>query len=167
ALSTMADTHFQVILPGCTHLQHAQPVLLAHHLLAYVEMFHRDHQRFGELRKRVNVMPLGSAALAGTTYPINRKQVADELDFDAISVNSMDAVSDRDYLIEFCSNAALVMMHLSRFSDARGVTEGYCSYSSSTSAPDTRTKLNRCELIVNFAATAAPRLTLKRRCWSF
>ncbi|PCJ52720.1 MAG: argininosuccinate lyase [Candidatus Hydrogenedentota bacterium] len=117
ALSTMADTHFQVILPGCTHLQHAQPVLLAHHLLAYVEMFHRDHQRFGELRKRVNVMPLGSAALAGTTYPINRKQVAAELDFDSLSVNSMDAVSDRDYLIEFCSNAALVMMHLSRFSE--------------------------------------------------
>ncbi len=117
ALTTMADTHFEVILPGCTHLQHAQPVLLAHHLLAYVEMFHRDHQRFGELRKRVNVLPLGSAAMAGTTYPINRKQVAAELDFDSISVNSMDAVSDRDYLIEFCSNAALVMMHLSRFSE--------------------------------------------------
>lgn len=117
ALVAFAEAHIDVILPGCTHLQHAQPVLLAHHLMAYVEMFSRDAQRFAELRKRVNVMPLGSAALAGTTYPIDRKQVAKELDFDAISANSMDAVSDRDYLIEFCSNAALVMMHLSRFSE--------------------------------------------------
>jgi len=102
------------VLPGATHLQHAQPVSLAHHLLAYVEMFRRDAERFAQQRTRVNVLPLGSAALAGTPYPIDRKQVAKELDFDAISDNSLDAVSDRDYLIEFCSNAALTMMHLSR-----------------------------------------------------
>ena len=80
-------------------------------------MFSRDAQRFSELRKRVNIMPLGSAAMAGTTYPIDRTMVAEELDFDSVSANSMDAVSDRDYLIEFCSNASLVMMHLSRFSE--------------------------------------------------
>ncbi|MBI2433464.1 MAG: argininosuccinate lyase, partial [Candidatus Hydrogenedentes bacterium] len=95
-------------------LQHAQPVLLAHHLLAYYEMLSRDAQRFVQLRGRVNVLPLGSAALAGTPYPIDRAQVAKELGFGAISVNSMDAVADRDYLIEFCSCAALVMLHLSR-----------------------------------------------------
>jgi argininosuccinate lyase len=117
ALVELADTHFDVIMPGFTHLQHAQPVLLAHHLLAYVEMFHRDTQRFAELRKRVNVLPLGSAALAGTPYPIDRACVARELGFDAVSANSMDAVSDRDYLIEFCADAALVMAHLSRFSE--------------------------------------------------
>ncbi|MFA6241243.1 MAG: argininosuccinate lyase [Candidatus Hydrogenedentales bacterium] len=114
ALVSFAEDHLDVILPGCTHMQHAQPVLLAHHFLAYFEMFQRDRERFGELRKRVNVMPLGSAALAGVPYPINRLQVAKELGFEAISANSMDAVSDRDYLIEFCSASALVMMHLSR-----------------------------------------------------
>lgn len=113
-LVTFAEGHLDVILPGCTHLQHAQPVLLAHHILAYFEMFARDRQRFTEIRKRVNVMPLGSAALAGTPHPINRQQVARELGFQAISANSMDAVSDRDYLIEFCAAAAITMMHLSR-----------------------------------------------------
>ena len=117
ALADLAETHFDMILPGFTHLQHAQPVLLAHHLLAYVEMFYRDTQRFTELRKRVNVLPLGSAALAGTPYPIDRASVARELGFDAVSENSMDSVSDRDYLIEFCANASLVMAHLSRFSE--------------------------------------------------
>ena len=114
ALTQIADKHIDIILPGYTHLQHAQPVLLAHHLLAYFEMFARDKERFKQLRPRVNIMPLGSAALAGTPFPINRKQVAKELGFDAISNNSMDAVSDRDYLIEFAANASLVMMHLSR-----------------------------------------------------
>jgi argininosuccinate lyase len=114
ALVSFAEKHIEVILPGCTHLQHAQPVLLAHHFLAYYEMANRDRQRFQELRRRVNVMPLGSAALAGTPYPIDRKKVAKALDFDAISSNSMDAVSDRDYLIEFCSHGAMAMMHLSR-----------------------------------------------------
>ncbi len=114
ALLDFAEAHIDVILPGCTHMQHAQPVLLAHHMLAYVEMAARDRERFQQLRKRVNILPLGSAALAGTSYPINRKQVADELGFDGVTANSMDAVADRDYLIEFCANAALAMMHLSR-----------------------------------------------------
>ncbi len=117
ALVDLAEKHIDVIVPGCTHLQHAQPVLLAHHLLAYFEMFSRDRQRFSELRRRVNVMPLGSAALAGTPHPIDRKKVAEELGFDSISANSMDAVSDRDFAIEFCSASALVMMHLSRLSE--------------------------------------------------
>ncbi|MCL4853832.1 MAG: argininosuccinate lyase, partial [Bryobacteraceae bacterium] len=115
ALVDFAEAHIEVILPGCTHLQHAQPVLLAHHFLAYFEMFSRDAQRFSELRRRVNVLPLGSAALAGTPYPIDRKMVAKELGFEEISANSMDAVSDRDFAIEFCSCASLIMMHLSRF----------------------------------------------------
>jgi argininosuccinate lyase len=116
-LVAFAEQHVHVIVPGYTHLQHAQPVLLAHHYLAYFEMFTRDRQRFSELRKRVNVMPLGSAALAGTTYPIDRKRVAAELGFEAISTNSMDAVSDRDYAIEFCAAASITMMHLSRLSE--------------------------------------------------
>ena len=111
----MAEAHIDVILPGCTHLQHGQPVLLAHHLLAYVEMLGRDHDRFAELYDRVNVLPLGSAALAGTPYPIDRKMVARELGFARISENSMDAVADRDHLIEFCAHAAICMMHLSRW----------------------------------------------------
>ena len=114
AFKQMAEKHLQAILPGCTHLQHAQPVLFAHHLLAYTEMFGRDFERFSQLRKRVNIMPLGSAAMAGTPYPIDRKQVAKELKFDGISSNSMDAVSDRDFAVEFCANASLTMMHLSR-----------------------------------------------------
>jgi argininosuccinate lyase len=117
ALLDCADAHVDVILPGCTHLQHAQPVVLAHHLLAYVEMFARDRQRFKDLRKRVNVLPLGSAALAGTPHAIDRRAVARELGFEAVSANSMDAVSDRDYLIEFCGAAALVMAHLSRLGE--------------------------------------------------
>jgi argininosuccinate lyase len=115
AFLDLAEAHAGVILPGCTHLQHAQPVLLAHHLLAYVEMLQRDHERFSQMRARVNVMPLGSAALAGTPYPIDRKMVADELGFPRVSQNSMDAVADRDHLIEFCAGAALCMMHLSRW----------------------------------------------------
>jgi argininosuccinate lyase len=114
ALVELAEHHRDVVMPGFTHLQHAQPVLFAHHMLAYFEMFRRDAQRYAQLRKRVNVMPLGSAALAGTPYPIDRKAVAAELGFEAISANSMDAVADRDYLIEFCCAGALVMMHLSR-----------------------------------------------------
>lgn len=114
ALADFAEEHLEVILPGFTHLQHAQPVLLAHHILAYVEMFQRDEERFSQLRARANVLPLGSAALAGTPHPIDRAMVAKELGFDRVSANSMDAVSDRDYLVEFCANAALAMMHLSR-----------------------------------------------------
>ena len=114
AIVNFAEEHIEVVLPGFTHLQHAQPVLLAHHFLAYFEMVVRDRERFTELRKRVNVMPLGAAALAGTPHPIDRKQVAGELGFEAVSANSMDAVSDRDHLIEFCAAASLAMMHLSR-----------------------------------------------------
>jgi len=117
SLLAFAEKNQRVIIPGYTHLQHAQPVLLAHHYLAYFEMFARDRERFTQLRKRVNVMPLGSAAMAGTPYPINRQQVADELGFEALSENSMDAVSDRDYLVEFCAASAIVMMHLSRLSE--------------------------------------------------
>ncbi len=114
ALVEFGEAHRDAILPGCTHLQHAQPVLLAHHMLAYYEMLNRDYQRLGEIRSRVNVMPLGSAAMAGTPYPIDRLAVAKALEFESVSANSMDAVSDRDAFIEFCSAASLVMMHLSR-----------------------------------------------------
>jgi len=117
ALLDAAEAHIDYVLPGYTHLQHAQPVLLAHHLHAYIEMFARDETRFAELRTRINVSPLGSAALAGAPYPLDRRQVAVALGFDAISENSMDAVSDRDYLIEFCAHAAIAMMHLSRLSE--------------------------------------------------
>lgn len=117
ALLDFAEAHIEVVIPGFTHLQPAQPVLLAHHLLAYFEMFRRDRERFVQLRVRVNTLPLGAAALAGTTYPIDPAQVARELGFDALCANSMDAVSDRDHLIEFCAAAAIAMMHLSRFSE--------------------------------------------------
>ena len=115
ALLDCAEAHRDIILPGYTHLQPAQPVLLAHHLLAYFEMLQRDVERFSQTRKRVNVMPLGSAALAGSPHPIDRAMVAKELGFESVSANSMDAVSDRDHFIEFCANAAIAMMHLSRF----------------------------------------------------
>ncbi len=111
----LAEAHFGVILPGCTHLQYAQPVLLSHHILAYFEMFSRDVARFTELRRRVNVLPLGAAALAGTPYPVKPERVARELGFDALCANSMDAVSDRDHLVEFCAAASITMMHLSRW----------------------------------------------------
>ena len=114
ALLDFAEAHLEVILPGYTHMQHAQPVLLAHHFLAYFEMFQRDVERFTQLRKRVNQLPLGAAAMAGTPYPIKPKLVAKELGFEGLCRNSMDAVSDRDYIVEFCSNASMIMMHLSR-----------------------------------------------------
>jgi len=113
----LARTHLDVILPGYTHLQRAQPVLLAHHFMAYVEMFSRDGERLADCLRRTNVMPLGSAALAGTTFPIDRAYAAELLGFPAISANSLDAVSDRDFIIEFLAAASLCMMHLSRFSE--------------------------------------------------
>jgi argininosuccinate lyase len=113
----LARTHLDVILPGYTHLQRAQPVLLAHHFMAYVEMFSRDGERFADCLRRTNVMPLGSAALAGTTFLIDRAYTAELLGFPAISANSLDAVSDRDFIIEFLAAASLCMMHLSRFSE--------------------------------------------------
>ena len=117
ALVGLAEKNREVVLPGYTHLQRAQPVLLSHHLLAYYEMLKRDRQRFGESLKRVNVLPLGSAALAGSTFDLDRAMVAGELGFDAISANSMDAVSDRDFVLEFLFVAAVLMMHLSRLSE--------------------------------------------------
>jgi argininosuccinate lyase len=113
----LADKHRAVVLPGYTHLQRAQPVLLGHHLLAYYEMFERDRGRLEDCFRRVNVMPLGAGALAGTVLPIDRKFVARQLGFSSISENSMDAVSDRDFAIEFVAACAQVMMHLSRLSE--------------------------------------------------
>ena len=112
-----AKGNIDVIMPGYTHLQMAQPVLFSHHLLAYYDMFDRDEDRFLDMLKRVNVMPLGSAAMAGTNYPIDRKYVAKLLQFPAVTTNSMDAVGDRDFSIEFLSTSAILMMHLSRFSE--------------------------------------------------
>jgi argininosuccinate lyase len=113
----LADKHRDVVLPGYTHLQRAQPVLLGHHLLAYYEMFERDRGRLEDCFRRVNVMPLGAGALAGTVLPIDRKFVAKQLGFTGICENSMDAVSDRDFAIEFVSACAQIMMHLSRLSE--------------------------------------------------
>jgi argininosuccinate lyase len=115
ALLDLADRHTETIMPGFTHMQVAQPVSYAHHLMAYFEMLSRDAQRLADCRKRVNRSPLGSAALAGTTFQIDRLLVAKELGFDGVCENSLDAVSDRDFAIEFCAAAALVMTHLSRF----------------------------------------------------
>jgi argininosuccinate lyase len=117
ALITVADNNINVIIPGYTHLQPAQPVLLAHHLLAYFEMFQRDIERFNHCFQQSNVLPLGSGALAGVTFDIDREYVARELGFDRLSRNSMDAVSDRDFVIEFESASCICMMHISRFAE--------------------------------------------------
>jgi argininosuccinate lyase len=117
ALVELAEPHAATPMPGFTHLQVAQPVTFGHHLMAYVEMFARDAERMADCRRRVNRLPLGAAALAGTSFPIDRERVARELGFEAVCGNSLDAVSDRDFAIEFCAAAALVMTHLSRFSE--------------------------------------------------
>jgi argininosuccinate lyase len=117
ALVEVAAAHTETILPGYTHLQVAQPVSFAHHLLAYVEMFARDGERLADARKRVNRLPLGAAALAGTSYPLDREMVARTLGFDGLCMNSLDAVSDRDFAIEFSSWAAISMMHVSRLAE--------------------------------------------------
>jgi len=116
-LAKLALTHAATILPGFTHLQVAQPVTFGHHLLAYAEMFGRDAERLRDARRRVNRLPLGAAALAGTSYPIDRARVAAALGFEGLCRNSLDAVSDRDFAIEFCAAAALIMVHVSRFSE--------------------------------------------------
>ncbi|HDD43815.1 MAG TPA: argininosuccinate lyase [Candidatus Desulfofervidus auxilii] len=116
-LLNLAKKNIDIILPGYTHLQRAQPVLLSHHLLAYVEMFKRDIERFKDCYRRVDVMPLGSAALAGTSFPIDRNYVAELLGFSQVSQNSMDAVSDRDFILEFLSNSTILAMHLSRMAE--------------------------------------------------
>src|SRR3989440_572305 len=117
ALLDLAESHPDAVLPGYTHLQRAQPVLFAHWCLAYFEMLARDRERLSEARKRVNILPLGSAALAGTSYPIDREPVARALGFDSVSRNSLDAVGDRDFCIEFTGAASLIMMHLSRLAE--------------------------------------------------
>jgi argininosuccinate lyase len=117
ALLDIASQHVDTVLPGFTHLQVAQPITLGHHLLAYVEMLQRDAQRLRDARRRVNQLPLGAAALAGTSYPIDRARVAHTLGFEGVCANSIDAVSDRDFAIEFCASAALIMVHLSRFAE--------------------------------------------------
>ena len=116
-LLRFAENETATIFPGFTHLQVAQPVSFAHHLMAWFEMIDRDIDRFSDYRKRMNVLPLGSAALAGTSYTINRDKVASILGFERVAKNSMDAVSDRDFAIEFCSNSSLLMMHLSRWAE--------------------------------------------------
>lgn len=116
-LYQLMQAHLETYMPGFTHLQKAQPVTLAHHLGAYFEMFKRDLSRVFDMQNRMNYCPLGSGALAGTTYPLDREFVARELDFTAPTANSMDSVSDRDYLIEFMSDLSLIMMHLSRFAE--------------------------------------------------
>lgn len=117
ALVELAEAHRTAVIPGYTHLQRAQPVLFAHWCLAYFEMLGRDRERLSEVRRRVNVMPLGSAALAGTAYKIDRERVAKELGFEAVSRNSLDGVSDRDFCVEFAASASLIMLHLSRLAE--------------------------------------------------
>jgi len=140
-LVDQAERHAALIMPGFTHLQVAQPVTFGHHLLAYFEMFERDSERLADCRKRLNRLPLGAAALAGTTFPIDRARVARELGFEEICANSIDAVSDRDFAIEFCACAALVMVHLSRLAEELVIwasprfgfvrlPDGYCTGSS-------------------------------------
>ncbi|MEP7273839.1 MAG: argininosuccinate lyase [Acidobacteriota bacterium] len=117
ALVDLAERYADNAIPGYTHMQKAQPVLFAHFLLAYFEMLSRDRERFREVRARVNTLPLGSGAIAGTSFPVDRQWMAEQLGFDSVTRNSIDAVSDRDYIIEFVGAAALVMMHLSRLAE--------------------------------------------------
>ncbi len=116
-LADMSESTLGLLMPGYTHTQRAQPVLLAHHLMAYAQMFERDRMRFNDSLKRTNVLPLGSCALAGTSLPVDRQYIASLLKFDAVSDNSMDSVSDRDFVLEFLSCAALLMMHVSRMAE--------------------------------------------------
>jgi len=117
SLLDLADSEVDTIMPGLTHLQIAQPITFGHHMLAWFEMLYRDSQRISDCRKRINILPLGAAALAGTSYPIDRQFTAKLLGFSDVCENSLDAVSDRDFAIEFCSCIAMLMMHLSRFSE--------------------------------------------------
>ena len=112
-----AEENKGAIMPGYTHLQRAQPITFAHHIMAYAAMLCRDLSRLADVKKRMNICPLGSGALAGTTYPLNREQVAELLEFDGITLNSLDGVSDRDFCIELASALSLIMVHLSRFSE--------------------------------------------------
>ena len=150
-----AEANLTTVMPGYTHLQKAQPVTLAHHLMAYAEMFKRDWERLSDCYKRTDVLPLGSGALAGTTYPLDREWVAKELGFSAISMNSLDAVSDRDYCVEFLNAASLIMVHLSRFceelilwsTDEFGLIEMDDSYSTGSSIMPQKKNPDMAELI--------------------
>ncbi len=113
----LSEQHLNTVMPGYTHLQKAQPITLAHYLMAYYEMFKRDYDRLHDCYKRINIMPLGSGALAGTTYPLDREMVAKLLDFDGVTQNSLDGVSDRDFALELCFDLSAIMMHLSRISE--------------------------------------------------
>ena len=124
ALINLAERNREAVLPGYTHLQRAQPVMWAHWCLAYFEMLNRDRERLADVRKRVNILPLGSAALAGTSFPIDRESVAHELGFDGVTANSLDAVSDRDFAVEFTGACSLIMVHLSRLAEDLII---YCS----------------------------------------
>ena len=117
ALAKLAKEHTDTVMPGYTHLQRAQPITFGHHLMAYCAMILRDIDRLGDVKNRMNICPLGSGALAGTTYPLDRNMVADLLGFDDITNNSLDGVSDRDFCIELASALSIVMVHLSRFSE--------------------------------------------------
>jgi argininosuccinate lyase len=117
AVLGQAEANLAVIMPGYTHLQTAQPVLFSHHMLAYYEMLRRDSGRFRDVYKRLNQMPLGAGALAGTTFPIDREFVAEQLGFDGVTRNSLDSVSDRDFALEFCAAGVILMMHLSRLAE--------------------------------------------------
>ncbi len=141
SLLFQAEQNIDVIMPGYTHLQTAQPILFAHHMLAYVEMFKRDKGRLADCLQRVNVLPLGAGALAGTTFPIDREHVAELLDFPEVTRNSLDSVSDRDFALEFIAAASITMMHLSRFSEELiiwstsefkfvNLSDGFCTGSS-------------------------------------
>ncbi|MDO4667591.1 MAG: argininosuccinate lyase [Streptococcus sp.] len=124
-LLVLAEEHVETVMPGYTHLQHAQPISFAHHLLAYYNMFKRDSERYEFNLKHTDISPLGAAALAGTTFPINRELTAELMGFKAIYHNSLDAVSDRDFILEFLSNSSILMMHLSRFCEE---IINWCSY---------------------------------------
>jgi len=155
ALVKTAEEHLTTVMPGYTHLQKAQPVTLAHHLMAYAEMFKRDWERLSDCYKRTDVLPLGAGALAGTTYPLDREWVAKELGFSEISQNSLDAVSDRDFCVEFLSAASLIMVHLSRFceelilwsTDEFGLVEMDDSFSTGSSIMPQKKNPDMAELI--------------------
>ena len=155
ALVDLAEQNAETVMPGFTHLQVAQPVSFGHHMLAYVEMLGRDFERMADCRKRVNRMPLGAAALAGTTYPIQREITAELLGFEQICQNSLDAVSDRDFAIEFTAAASLIMVHLSRLSEELilwmsprfgfiDIADRFCTGSSSCRKRKTPTYPNSC-----------------------
>ncbi len=154
-LKELARAHTDVILPGYTHFQRAQPVRLAHHLMAYFQMFTRDYRRFAESTDRADEMPLGAAALAGTTFPIDRMSVAKELGFSKISINSMDAVSDRDFALDFLFNACVTMLHLSRLAEELILWSseelGFCElpdeYCSGSSIMPQKKNPDACELV--------------------